>query len=198
MNRDELDHLLRSLRVPEATEEFREALPGSVFSAITRGEGAHKTRRLTLGFAAAAACGLLIGFLLWHRPLSYERQAAAMEDGRTLHDLLTRYPGRLQAIIQDATGLHTQVSDRGEVSTSNPVWLEIKDGSDQQVVVTFSGQRIRCEGHDVVVLTDTSGDVMLVGDGFFWSRGATVGVAGTVQIRAGKISQTRDHSPVSL
>jgi hypothetical protein len=114
-----------------------------------------------------------------------------LRDGRLLHEMQDRYPGRLQAIIRDAEGLHTQLSAEAEPSHSDPIWIEISEGNDRRVVVTFSGQLVRCDNKDVMVLSDDRGGVMLVGDGFLWSRQATTGLGNALRIEAEEIPKRK-------
>jgi hypothetical protein len=195
MSPDELDRILREGRVPGRPDEYWEAFPGLVRQRLpVKMETAHRRWRLGFALAAATACGLLLGFVLWHRhpPPGYAYDS--FKDGRILRELQAQYPGRLQAIVQDGSGLHAQLSDSADVSASDPILLEIRDGKDHRVIVTFSGQLVRCGSRNVMVLSDISGQVMLVGDGFFWSHQASTGLEGFVQVRAEKIASARSSS----
>jgi len=200
MNPDDMDKVLREARVPERPEEYWREFPGRVIErARTERVAALRPAPWRLGAAAAlaAAFGLVLGFALWHRHLPSGDAYGALRDGRVLRELQTRYPGRLQAIIQDGSGLHTQLSDSADVSASDPILLEIRDGKDQRVVVTFSGQLVRCGDRNVMVLSDLGGQVMLVGEGFFWSRQASSGLADIVHIRAERIPNAPGRSKPS-
>jgi len=191
MNPRDLDKYLREARVPERPDDYWSEFPGRVIErARTERVAAIRPAPWRLGAAAAlaAAFGLVLGFVLWHRHAAAGDAYGSLRDGRVLRELQTRYPGRLQAIIQDGSGLHTQLSDSADVSASDPILLEIRDGKDQRVVVTFSGQLVRCGDRNVMVLSDLGGQVMLVGDGFFWSRQASSGLADVVHIRAERIT----------
>jgi hypothetical protein len=190
MNPDDVDRLVREVRSPERGDGYWRDFPGQVVRRLrTERAGAVRLRPLRLGaaFAVAAACGLIIGFALWHRGLPAADPYVAMRDGRVLREMQKQYPGRLQAIIQDESGLRTQLSDVADVSPSEPILLEIRDGRDRRVIVTFSGQLVRLGDRSVTVLSDVGGQVMLFGDGFFWSRQASAGRADLVQIRAEQI-----------
>jgi hypothetical protein len=190
MNPEDMDRLLREARVPERSEGYWNDFPARVIERTrTERMAALRPRQWRLGIAAAlaAAFGLVAGFAFWHRHLPSADAYGSLRDGRVLRELQTRYPGRLQAIIQDGSGLHTQLSESADVSESAPILLEIRDGKDERVVVTFSGQLVRCGDRNVMVLSDLGGQVMLVGDGFFWSRQASSGLAGMIHIRAEQI-----------
>jgi hypothetical protein len=203
MNQDELDQILRSSRLPERTETYWEGFPRRVTQRLEiELEVPIRSSPWRLGGAliGAAACGLLIGFLLWHPFSPWDDRFVALYDGRVLRQMQAQYPGRLQAIIQDGSGVHPQLSAAANVSMSNPVLLEIRDGKDHRVIVTFSGQLVKCGGRDVMVLSDVGGQVMLVGDGFFWSRQASSGLSDTVHIQAEQIpnARTRVEPPTPL
>jgi hypothetical protein len=195
MSPDALDRILKEGRVPGRADEYWKAFPGLVRQRLrVSTEGAPRRWRLGLALAAATACGLLLGFVLWHRHLPAGFAYDSFKDGRILRELQARYPGRLQAIVQDGSGLHTQLSDVADVSASDPILLEIRDGKDHRVIVTFSGQLVRCGSRNVMVLSDISGQVMLVGDGFFWSHQASTGLEDIVRVRAEKIASSRPPS----
>jgi hypothetical protein len=195
MSPDDIDRILREGRVPDRPDEYWKAFPGLVRRrlAVKREMAPHRWR-LGIALAAATACGLFLGFVLWHRHLPAGYAYDSFKDGRILREMESLHPGRLQAIIQDGSGLHTQLSDIADVSASDPVLLEIRDGKDHRVIVTFSGQLVRCGSRNVMVLADISGQVMLVGDGFFWSRQASTGLEDIVQVRAEKIASARTSS----
>jgi hypothetical protein len=192
MSPDELDRILRAGRVPGRSDEFWSSFPGLVRQG-RRAPTAPAPRRWRLGIAlaAATACGLFLGFMLWHGHRAPAYAYESFKDGKVLRELQARYPGRLQAIVQDESGLHPQLSEVADVSASDPILLEIRDGKDHRVIVTFSGQLVRCGSRNVMVLSDLSGQVMLVGDGFFWSRQASSGLEGVLQLRAEKIASSQ-------
>jgi hypothetical protein len=197
MNEDKLNQILRSARVPERPDEYWGGFPGSVIKRL-QVERKVPVRsgpwRLAAALVAAVACGLFLGFVLWHRFSPQEDRFVALRDGRVLREMQAEYPGRLQAIIQDGSGVHTQLSEAANISMSNPVLLEIRDGRDHRVIVTFSGQVVQCGGRSVMVLSDVGGEVMLVGEGFFWSREASTGLKETVHIQAEPFPNVRTHA----
>jgi hypothetical protein len=190
MKPPELDRLLQRGQVPERPEAYWDDFPTLVIRRL-QGDGVpaqeRRTWRLGAALAVAAACGLVVGFALWHRSRPMEVTDAGMRDGRVLREFLAQYPGRLQAIVRDGTGVHAQLSAAAAVSTSDPIWIEIREGNALRVIATFSGQMVQCGGKNVMVLSDGAGQVMLVGDGFFWSSQISAGVAGDVRILARQI-----------
>jgi len=201
MKQPELDRLLQRGRVPERPDAYWNDFPSLVVRRLQADGVQTEERRpwrLGAAIAVAAACGLVIGFALWHRALPLEVTDASMRDGRVLREFLVQYPGRLQAIVQDGRGVHAQLSAASAVPTSDPIWVEIREGNALRVIATFSGQMVRCGGKDVMVLTDGAGQVMLVGDGFFWSHQVSSGLADGVHIRAEQIPNARALSKPSL
>jgi hypothetical protein len=199
MNKGSIDRIFRDAGVPDCPDDYWDRFPDRVIESLkTTRQAPVRARPLPwqLGGAliAATACGLVLGFVFWHRHLPREDNYGALRDGRVLRELQTQYPGRLQAIIQDGSGLHTQLSDAADVSTSNPIYLEIRDGTDHRVVVTFSGQLVRCGGKNVMVLSDAGGEVILVGEGFFWSRQTSAGLSKALQIQAEPMPADRGRS----
>jgi len=194
MNEDDLDRMLREAVVPEQPKSYWDKFPGEVVLRLSSEGNGHRRRRFwplaAAGFATAGA-GLLLGFALWHRNGLRGPDAAELRDGRVLQALETEFPGRLQAIIMDARGVRPQLSALSDVSESDPIWLEIREGKERRVVVTFSGQVIRCGGRDVVVLADHDGQVMLLGPGFLWSPQASAGEAEGVEIKAEQLTDRR-------
>jgi hypothetical protein len=198
-----LESMVQGARVPERTDDYWNDFPGLVVRRIQAGEMPSDGRRpwrLAAGLATAVACGLVLGFALWHRAPPSGGADVNLRDGRVLREFLARYPGRLRAVIQDGGGLHAQFSDAVAVSTSDPIWLEIREGRELRVIATFSGQVVQCGGKNVMVLSDGGGHVMLVGEGFFWSREVSAGVAGNVRIRAEQIpkAQAPTRAPTPL
>jgi hypothetical protein len=203
MNQFDLDRLLQEGRVPDRSDDYWNGFPDSVIRRLRMeriSPAPHEFWRLATGSAIAAVCGLALGFSIWHRTAASSDRYKPLWDGRVVQELMAQYSGRLQAIIQDENGLHTQLSEASDVSESDPIWLEIRDGADHRVIVTFSGQRIRCGGKNVIVLSDVGGQIMLVGDGFFWSPQVAAGLADKVQIRAEQFTGKRTASkpPSSL
>jgi len=194
MNDDDLDEMLREAAVPERPQADWDRFPGQVVLRLSSGETRSLRRRfwpLAAAGLATACAGLLLGFALWHRNGFGGPDGTELRDGRMLQALEAEFPGRLQAIIMDARGVRPQLSASSDVSESDPIWLEIREGKERRVVVTFSGQVIRCGGRDVVVLADHDGQVMLLGPGFLWSPQASAGEAEGVEIKAEQLTDRR-------
>lgn len=200
MNESDLRRLLRGAPAPDLPDAYWDAFPGRVAGRLRDGAGAPVRPPVRLGawLALAGACGLALGFALWHRPPP--SPADPLRDGRVLREWLARYPGRVRSLVMDASGLHPQLSEAPDIPSEDPIWLEIGDSANPRDIVTFSGQLVRCGDRDVMVLSDVGGQVMLIGDGFFWSRQASAGTAERLRIRAQRIpasqAPTRPPSPL--
>jgi hypothetical protein len=199
MNKGSIDRIFRDAGVPDCPEDYWNRFPDRVINSLKATRQAPVRAgplpwRLGGALIAAAACGLVLGFVFWHRHLPRDGNYGALRDGRVLRELQAQYPGRLQAIIQDGSGLHTQLSDAADVSMSDPILLEIRDGADHRVIVTFSGQLVRCGGRNVMVLSDAGDQVILVGEGFFWSRKASAGLSKALRIQAEPMPVDRGQS----
>ena len=200
MKKPDLNELLKGARLPDWPDDYWDRFPETVVRRLRKESYAvaEKQSWHMAAIAAAATCGLILGFILWHRaPLSGDR-SSTLTDGPLLRRILQQYPGRLRAIIQDGSGLHTLLSKEADVSPSDPILLDIKNGDASCIIVTFSGQRIRYGGTDVMVLSDLEGHVILIGDGFFWSREISTGSAAKISIRATQIPKSRLNVKPSL
>jgi hypothetical protein len=97
---------------------------------------------------------------------------------------MAMFPNRVRAIVQDERGLNLVLSERADVPVSPPLFIQVTEGGRRSSFLTFSGQEIQIAGQTVTVLSDSQGQVMLVGDRFFWSRDESAGVTGGLRIEA--------------
>jgi hypothetical protein len=122
--------------------------------------------RFVIGFAAIL---VVFTFGFWKtRDLfgSKDQLAAAQKYANEFEAL---FPGQIRAIILDDGGPHLLLSDRTDVPPSPPVYLKVCQERTCQRIVTFSGQEIQVGHAKCEVLTDSKGNVLLVGDSFIWS-----------------------------
>ena len=174
MNHFDLEKHLRTASVPERPSEYWEEFPGRVLERL-RTRPAIQTARsswvptLAWSFGMACVC-LVIGFWLGHlRGRSGSDSFAALQNAKTLREILTVFPNRVRAIVQDETGVKLVLSDAPDVPVSSPIWIRVDEGKNHFAVVTFSGQELEIARKKVEVLLDAQGHVILVGDQFVWS-----------------------------
>jgi hypothetical protein len=194
MKRDDLDRLLRQSHVPELPDAYWDAFPGRVVRSLQtdakrRDEPRH-TRFVITTLAAAAGAFAILSLSLWISRPQPSLSGESLKDGRILGVMLAKFPGRLRAVTRDNKGLHTLLSSTTDVATSDPVWLEIREGGSDRVIATFSGQTISTERGNAIVLTDRSGHVMLIGDAFFWSQEVSAGLPGDIRLQAAQIPES--------
>jgi len=178
MNPSELERQLRQARVPERSEEYWENFPEKVLAELraearsSEPEPLPRARRfihLAWGLGAAFAC-LLISFAAdyWYDRRSSD-DSALLQSRKLVSEMLTLFPNQLRAIIQDEHGVRLDLAEKPEVPASTPLWIQITEGGRKRVIVTFSGQNLQLANQQVEVLANAQGQVMLVGDGLFWS-----------------------------
>jgi hypothetical protein len=117
--------------------------------------------------AAMAAC-LLIGmyFINYSQPETTQTVDLARDDASTiLREVSTLFPGQIQAIHRDATGLHLTLSETPNVDDTMAIVIEI--GNNGQII-TFSGQTIEIMGRNVTVNADPTRGILLNGQNIEW------------------------------
>lgn len=187
----ELKKLLQAAPVPERAPEFWERLPERINARVhwqqRRSENINLPSRPRVGVVwgwglAGAAVLLLAGFLLgnWH---SNKQTMALLQNEKLLREVLATFPNQVQAIIQDADGLHLALAEEANVPQSQPLWLKVCEGKLCRSIITFSGQVVQIADQPVEVLADARGGVMLVGEHFFWSS-REGGMKNPLQIKA--------------
>jgi hypothetical protein len=193
----ELKSLAQASAEPVRPDSHWEEFPTHVVAVLRAGArpaSAPGHLKLVIALAAAATCGLLAGFALWHGNAAKAGTFESLRDGQMLRAQLTLYAGRLEAIVHDRSGLRTRLAKDPSVATADPVCVEICDGEERQVVVTFSGQTIQLADRTVMVLSD--GDqVILTGRDFLWTPGSVAGAAKRLQIRATLVSLEPSLTP---
>lgn len=176
MNNRELDDLLKSARVPERDEEYWRDFPRRILADPRRKQPLTERRsprwglRLAWGLGLATAC-VVIGFLIGNR---HGQQAAFADNGllqnrKVIEEIMTMFPNRVRAIVQDEHGMNIVLADQPEVPESTPLWVKVCRGTRCLTLVTFSGQELEIEGQYVTVLSDAKGGVILEGDRFAWA-----------------------------
>ena len=197
MTPEELKSLAQASAEPARPDSHWEEFPGRIVTKLRAGvrpTAAPGHLKLAIALAAAATCGLMAGFALWHSNAAKAGTFESLRDGQMLRAQLTLYAGRLEAIVHDRSGLRTQLAKDPSVATADPVCVEIRDGDERQVVVTFSGQTIQIADRTVMVLSD-GGQVILTGRDFLWTPSSAAGGARRLQIRAALVPLGPSFTP---
>jgi len=199
MNDKDLEIKLKAARIPERGEDYWESFPRLV-SARLRAPPAerpaverHWLPRLAWSGGVAFAC-LVIGFAIghWHGRAEKQDAYALLQNGKMLREVLTLFPNRVRAIVQDQHGVQLVLADQADVPASTPIYVHICNGKQCSSLVTFSGQELEIAGQKVTVLADAQGGVIVAGARFAWSSDRPAGASGGLKIEA------RSLSPINL
>ncbi len=190
MSEFDLNETLKSAKVPERADEYWDDFPGRVARQLGRASVASRTEarwfpRIAWGLAAATAC-LIVGFAVGHWRGSVETVSAngLLQNEKLLRETMAMFPNRIRAIVQDERGLSLVLSEGNDVPDSAPLYVKVCDGKNCSALVTFSGQEVQMAGQKVMVLSDASGSVILVGEKFLWSSSEPARAAGRLRIQA--------------
>jgi hypothetical protein len=189
MNNNELDQILKSSRPPEKPAEYWEEFPAAVLrhlanESVRRPVLSPNRARLVWSFVLSLACVVILLVIGYARSAAPADQFALLQDRKALAQIFSLFPHRLQAIQQDASGIHLVLSESEDIPAAQPIWIKICNGKDCRAFVTFSGQQIQFAGQKVEVLQDDQGQVLLVGDRFAWSSGQPKSFDSTQHIEA--------------
>lgn len=121
--------------------------------------------------AAMAACVALFLYFLNQPDTTNDRPAVAQQDSAAiiLREVSALFPGQIQAIQRDASGLQLSLADAPGVDSAQPVVLEIHNNGASREIITFSGQTIDIMGRSVTIHADPVRGVVLKGPDFDWS-----------------------------
>ena len=195
MNDSDLDKKLKAAPVPARDEDYWESFPRLVSAKLRStpagrpGIERHWLPRLAWGGGIAFAC-LVIGFALGHRHGRMEKNDpyALLQNEKALREVLTMFPNRVRAIVQDEHGVQLVLSDQADVPASTPIYVHICDGKQCSSLVTFSGQELEIAGQTVTVLSDARGGVIVAGSRFSWASDQPASTAGSLKIEARNLS----------
>jgi hypothetical protein len=199
MNDFEFEKKLKAAQVPARDEDYWESFPRLV-SAKLRAAPARRLEperrwlpRLAWAGSIAFAC-LVIGFAIgrWHGRINQGDPYALLQSGKLLHEVMTLFPYRVRAIVQDAQGVQLVLSDQPDVPASTPLWVKISDGKNSIALVTFSGQDLEIGGQPVTVLADARGGIILTGPRLAWASDQPDGLCGGLKIEA------KNLNPITL
>ena len=189
----DLEKRLRSLPIPERSDEYWEMFPRRVVSRLRAPSVERPARsrwpfRLAWGFGVAlAGCLIAYAFVSW--PGSNDQTDwSLLQNHKMLREVLSMFPNQVRAIEQDQNGVQLVLSDKPDVPTSTPLWIRICQGSQCRVVVTFSGQQLQIAEEKVEVLADAQGQIMLLGDRLFWSSAGPDRMSDHLRIQARPLS----------
>jgi hypothetical protein len=107
-----------------------------------------------------------------------------------LHEVLTLFPNRVRAIVQDEHGVQLVLADQPDVPVSTPIYVRICDGQQCSALVTFSGQELEIAGQKVTVLANAHGGVIVTGNRFVWSSDQPVVAQSGLRIEARTLNST--------
>jgi hypothetical protein len=176
MNDFDLEKKLKAAQVPARDEDYWESFPRLVLAKLRTTPASRplgESRwfpRLAWSGGIACAC-LIIGFAIGHWSGRVEKNDpyALLKNGKTLREVMTLFPNRVRAIVQDEHGVQLVLSDRADLPASTPIYVHICDGKQCSALVTFSGQELEIAGQKVTILSDAQGGVIVTGSRFAWS-----------------------------
>jgi hypothetical protein len=194
MDNLELEKKLKASRVPERDDDYWESFPRGVLArlrATPARRPAAESRwlpRLVWSGGMAVAC-LMIGFALghWHGRAEKSDASALLQNGKMLQEVLTLFPNRVRAIVQDGHGIQLVLANEPDVPVSPPIYVRICDGAQCASLVTFSGQEIQVAGQKLTVLSDAQGGIILTGNQFVWSSDQPVRTESRLKIEARRL-----------
>jgi hypothetical protein len=173
MNNSELESLLKKAQMPARPEAFLEMFPRQVVNRLDRPPVWNRARwdwfhrwAWALGMAVCVLIAFIFGH--WHGQMGKNEAYALLQNEKMLHEVLTLFPNRVRAIVQDDHGLQLVLSDQPDVPASAPLYVHICDGKQCSSLVTFSGQELEVAGQKITVLCDAQGGIILEGNQFVW------------------------------
>jgi len=186
---DDDEWLKNAAPVPEMPKEYWDAFPRRVVTLLGstaqhRPPARKRWWRLVAIQGAFALSVLAIGFFVGRSHDSASEAGAILRSERMLREVLTFFPNRVRAIVEDERGVHLVLSERPDVPDSQPIWIEIQGDGFRHTAVTFSGQALQIAGDRIRVLADSGGGVTLAGDRVSWSSAAPDRVTAGLRIRA--------------
>lgn len=200
MNDNELDKLLKSAAPPGRPEEYWRAFPKKVTAKLywrEQAAGASAQTRparssaLSFAWAAGAMALLLVIGLVVKLQIGSGATAVAgktaggdqfAEARKCYQELEALFPHQLAAIVFDQQGPHLLLAPNPDVPSGTPLYVKVCGPKGCQSFVTFSGQEIPVNGENCEVLSNGSGEVLLVGNHRVWT-GNDTGAATHIEAR---------------
>jgi hypothetical protein len=150
-------------------------------------------RRAFVGVGAVAACLALAWVVLDKQsgmPVAPPHVVAAPPEDSALivlREISALFPGQIQSIQRDASGLQLSLADTPTGNLGPAVVLDIRKNGDSREIITFSGQTIEIMGHSVTVRTLSDGRIILKGQDIEWLSGSLKNPLPDLHIRARSI-----------
>ena len=193
---EELNELLRTVRVPERSPEYWAEFPQAVVRQLQRPAprpAAPATRvsgwAWSLGFATVCLLlGFFVGFRRGHT-VGFSTAEVAQSQ-KIYQELAALFPDRLQTVLLDARGSQLVLTTDAHPPASAPLLVQICHAGACRRFITFSGQRVALNGETFEVLADAQGNVLVVGQHLAWSSHAPRLVTSGYRIRATALGET--------
>jgi hypothetical protein len=187
---EELNELLRTVRVPERSPEYWAEFPEAVVRQLQRSAqrpAAPLARHAgwAWGLGIATAC-LLLGFFVGFRrghAVGFSTAEVAQSQ-KIYHELAALFPDRVQTVLLDGRGSQLTLATDAQPPASAPLLVQISHAGVCRRFITFSGQRVALNGETFEVLADAQGNVLVVGQHLAWSSDAPRLVTSGYRIRA--------------
>lgn len=129
-------------------------------------------RKVYFSIGSVAACIILSLCVIQSnkKQILPAHSIAQVEDpaAQILREVSALFPGQIQSIQRDASGLQLSLADAPGVDSAQAVVLEIHNNGDLKEIITFQGQTIKIMGHNVTIQINKNGDILLKGDNIEW------------------------------
>jgi hypothetical protein len=198
MKDHQLDNLLKNLKVPNESAEFRENLAQDVFRELKRNPSRSQAPvagnswaaigpRLIFAGAWAATAILLLLVLVNKRtefvPGITDQQ---LSEARSYYsELAALFPRQLRAVVIGRNASPTLVlAETPDVPEGEPVLVQFTSPTSRSSFIVINGQDFSFEGKRYEVLLDHQGGVLVVGPDCAWSSRETSALHGPLQIAA--------------
>lgn len=189
---DELNELLRTVRVPDRTPEYWAEFPEAITRQLRpRAANGAAVPAVSVrhawawGLGLATAC-LLLGFYVgFRRGHTVGFSTAEVAQGRKIyHELAALFPDRVQTVQLDGRGSQLVLATDAHPPASAPLLVQICHAGECRRFITFSGQRVALNGETFEVLSDAQGNVLVVGERLAWTSREPRKTAAGYRIRA--------------
>ncbi len=168
-----LDKMLKGVHVPERPMEYWDQFSGRVMTHLRQQNlrtinTPHHRIFFAWGLGLVTTCivlGFIIGFWSGHS----KKTASLAGYQKLYHELTNMFPNQVLAVIIDDRGTKLVLAENANIPSSTPLLLKICKGKQCQDVITLSGQQVQVNGETCEVLLDAHGNVILVGNNWYWS-----------------------------